>query len=128
MAQRPRPLLDWLVVLIALHSLGVGVFLIFVTTWGLAFGGWAHVTPHFFPQQAGAFHLVIAAGYLIEWFRYRGVLLLLMAKGTAVVFLAAAGVVYGGPWAVWVSAVGDAAMGAFVWLAWRASRRQPTGG
>lgn len=125
MSQRPRPLLHWLVVLIALHSLGVGLFLVFVTTWGLAFGGWTHVSPLFFPQQAGAFHFVVAAGYLIEWLRYRGVILLLTAKATAVVFLTATGLAYGGPWAVWVSAVVDAAMGLVVLWAWRGWRSTP---
>ena len=43
--------------------------------------------PLFFPRQAGAFHFVVAAVYLVEYFRYRGVLLLVMTKSIAVVFL-----------------------------------------
>jgi hypothetical protein len=115
-----------LVVLVALHSLAVGFFLTFVTTWGVAFGGWTDVHPLFFPRQAGVFHFVVAAGYLIEYFRYRGVLLMVTAKCIAVVFLVDATWRYGGPWAVPVSAVGDAAMAVVVLFAfWRAKR---TGG
>ena len=111
----PRRLMTTLVVLIALHSAVVGAFLVFTTPWGVAFGGWQDVHPLFFPRQAGVFHFVLAAGYLIEYFRYRGVLLLLTAKAIAVLFLIDAGFRYGGPWAVPLSAGGDAAMGLLVW-------------
>jgi hypothetical protein len=93
--------------------------LLFATRWGIAFGGWTGVTPLFFPRQAGAFHFVVAAGYLIEWFRYRGVVLLIIAKSVAIAFLVVAGVAQGGPWAVWASAAGDALMAVAVLAAWR---------
>lgn len=103
-----------LVVLIALHSLCVGASLLFLTRWGVAFGGWPRLEPAFFARQAGIFHFVVAAAYLIEVFRYRGVVILLTAKATAVVFLLAMWAVDGGPWAIPLSALGDAAMGALV--------------
>jgi hypothetical protein len=112
-----------LVVLIALHSVAVGAFLVFATVWGTAFGGWTDVHPLFFPRQAGVFHFVVAAGYLIEYFRYRGITLLLTAKAIAVVFLVDATFRYGGPWAVPLSAAADAAMAATVWWVYRASHR-----
>jgi hypothetical protein len=99
------------VVLIALHSVGVGVALLFLTEWGLRFGGWGEVSPLFFPRQAGIFHFVVATGYLIEYFRYRGVALLLATKGFAVVFLVAMCLVENVPWLVPASAVGDGLMG-----------------
>jgi hypothetical protein len=114
----------WCVVLIALHSYAVGFFLLFLTEWGVAFGGWGNVTTLFFPRQAGIFHVVIATGYLIEYFRYRGVVLLVSAKFTAVVFLLAMMAVGDAPWAVPLSAIGDGFMGIAVgWIHLKATVR-----
>ena len=104
----------WLVVLIAVHSYVVSFFLLFLTEWGVSFGGWSGVHPLFFARQAGIFHFLIATAYLIEYFRYRGVILLVTAKFTAVVFLLAMMVVESGPWAVGLSAAGDGLMGIIV--------------
>lgn len=101
-----------LVVLVAVHSLVVGLFLTFATDWGARFGGFGEARPLFFPRQAGAFHFVVAMVYLVELFRYRGVLLLVLTKSTAVVFLGLTVLlVPGSPWVVPLSAAGDAAMG-----------------
>jgi hypothetical protein len=82
------------VVLVALHSYAVGALLLFFTTWTLDFAGWGDVDELFFTRQSGAFHLVVASGYLWEHFRHRGITLLIVAKATAVVFLVALN-----PWA-----------------------------
>ena len=117
-----------LVVLIALHSLAVGLFLTFATEWGARFGGFGDVRPLFFPRQAGAFHFVVALVYLVEYFRYRGVLLLALTKATAVVFLGLTVLlVPGSPWVVPRSALGDAAMGLAVVLLRRARSRPLAG-
>jgi len=116
-----RRLLPILVVLIALHSITVGCFLMFATVWGTAFGGWTDVHPLFFPRQAGVFHFVVAAGYLIEYFKYRGITLMLAAKAIAVCFLLDATWRDGGPWAVPLSAAADAAMGVTIWVVYRAA-------
>lgn len=113
----------WLVVLIALHSFVVACFLLFLTEWGARFGGWGEVSPLFFARQAGVFHVVVAIGYLIEWFRYRGVVLLLTTKCIAVLFLGAMWLVDGGPWAVPLSAAGDAAMALVVLAVHRWARQ-----
>jgi hypothetical protein len=116
-----------LVVAIALHSLVVGLLLAFATEWGARFGGFATVSPLFFPRQAGAFHLVVAAVYLVEYFRYRGVLLLVLTKTVAVVFLAVSTALPDATWVVPLSGLGDAAMAlAVVWL--RRSRALPLAG
>jgi hypothetical protein len=112
-------LLRWVVVLVALHSVGVGVGLLFLTRWGLALGGWPDVHPLFFARQAGVFHFVVATGYLLEYFAYRGVRLLLATKAIAVVFLTAMFVIDRGPWMVPFSAAGDGLMGLAVWWAYR---------
>jgi hypothetical protein len=106
----------WLILLIAVHSYAVGFFLLFLTRWGARFGGWPEVEPLFFARQAGIFHLVVATGYLIEYVRYRGVAFLLTAKTAAVLFLTGVMLLDGAPWAVPLSAVGDAAMGLVVLL------------
>lgn len=105
-----------LVVLIAIHSVGVGLALLFVTEWGAWLGGFGEVRPLFFARQAGAFHLVVAAGYLIEYFRYGGVVFLLTTKSIAVVFLTVVWLLGGAPWVIPVSALGD---GLMAFLAWR---------
>jgi hypothetical protein len=115
----PRPLLAWLVVLVALHSIGVGIAMVAATSWSVALGGWGTATPQFFPRQFGVFHFAVAAAYLIEYFRYRGVAILLTAKTIAVVSLVAATLHDQGPWALPAAAAGDAAMGLAVFLAAR---------
>jgi hypothetical protein len=105
-----------LVLLIAAHSVVIGLLLLFATAWGARFGGFRTVTPLFFARQAGAFHLVVATAYLVEYFRYRGVLLLLLTKSIAVVFLGFATLCSDVPWLVPLSGVGDALMGGAVLL------------
>jgi len=118
-----RRLEAWLVVLVALHSFAVAVFLLFFTEWGVRFGGWSAAEPLFFARQAGVFHVVVAVGYLLEYFRYRGVSLLVTTKTIAVVFLGSMFLVDGGPWAVPLSAAGDAAMAVVVFAVHRLARQ-----
>lgn len=101
---------------VVLHSAAIGVALLFFTAPGLALGGYADVRPLFFPRQAGAFHLVVAAAYAIEYFRYRGLVTMLTAKAIAVAFLCGMLAVEAQPWVVPLSAAGDAAMGALAFL------------
>ena len=75
------------VFLVALHSFAIGIMLIFTTAWVLQFAGWDEVSHLFFPRQSGAFHIVLAAGYLWEFRAHGTIRLMLLAKGTAVVFL-----------------------------------------
>ena len=121
---QPRRLLDWLVVLIAIHSLAVGALLALLPRWSAAFGGWGEASPLFFIRQAGVFHLVVAAGYLLEYRRHGTVGLLLMAKSVAVVFLLTYTLAGNAPWAVPLSAAGDAAMALVVAWAYRANRTE----
>ena len=109
-----------LVVLIAVHSVVVGIFLAFATDWGARFGGFPSPVPLFFPRQAGAFHFVVAAIYLVEYFRYRGVGLLVMTKSIAVVFLFLTALLESVPWVVPLSGIGDGLMAGAVVLFRRA--------
>ena len=109
-----------LVVLSALHSLGVGLFLTLATEWGARLGGFPSPVPLFFPRQAGAFHFVVAAIYVVEYFHYRGVLLLVTTKSIAVAFLFLASALDSVPWVVPLSGVGDGLMALAVVLLRRA--------
>lgn len=113
---RPRRLEAALVVAVALHSYAIAVCLMAFTDWSGAFGGWGEIRPRFFARQAGVFHAVVATGYLLEYYYYRGVRLLLVTKLTAVVFLVYSALLWPSPWAIPASAVGDGLMGLAVGL------------
>ncbi|MCG6925004.1 MAG: hypothetical protein LJF30_06800 [Acidobacteria bacterium] len=116
-----------LVVLIAVHSIAVGLFLVLAPEWGARFGGFGPVQPLFFARQAGAFHFVAATAYLVEYFRYRGVLLLVVTKSVAVVFLLLTSAVDSVPWVVPLSGVADGLMGLAVVLVRRVEGRDLAG-
>ncbi len=101
---------SWLIVLIAVHSVTVGLFLLFLTRWGVDFGGWEGLNLTFFARQAGSFHIVVAIGYLLEYFRHREVTFLLVTKIIAVLFLVSMMMVESVPWALPLSALGDGLM------------------
>lgn len=115
-ALAPRTVRDGLVVLVALHSVAISLVLLFAPAWAASFGGWGEASPLFFVRQGGAFHLVVALGYLAELRRYGTVRLLLLAKGLAVAFLGGLWLAGEEAWSVPLSALGDAAMGlAVLW-------------
>lgn len=106
----------WLIVLIAAHSIGVGISLLFLTRWGVTFGGWEGLNLTFFARQAGTFHIVVAIGYLLEYFRHREVTFLIVTKIIAVLFLVSMMLVEPVPWALPPSALGDALMAVLVYF------------
>jgi hypothetical protein len=110
------------VVLVALHSLAIGVVLLFLTEWGLAFGGFHDVRPLFFPRQAGAFHLVVAAAYLYDYLVHGRVTVMVMTKCLAVVFLCGVSALTPVPWLVPLSALGDGLMAALAVFVHRGAR------
>ncbi len=103
------------VLLVAAHSAAVGVALALAPDLAVQLGGFPPVRPPFFARQAGVFHLVLAAGYLLEHFRRRGVLLLVTAKLTAAAFLALAVATGETAWAVPLSGAADGLMGVAAW-------------
>lgn len=109
-----------LIILIALHSVIVGVMLMFFAEWAVRFAGWGGAEPVFFIRQAGAFHFVLAAGYLVEYFRWRSITLLLIAKTAAFVFLIGGTLITDVPWSVWFSGLADGAMALVAYLVHRA--------
>jgi hypothetical protein len=109
-----------LIMLISLHSFIVGTMLMFFAEWAVRFAGWAGADPIFFIWQAGAFHFVLATGYLVEYFRSRTITLLLIAKTTAFVFLLGGSILADTPWSVWFSGLADGAMALVAFLVHRA--------
>jgi hypothetical protein len=118
-----RKLEWWLVLLIALHTYGIGVALLVLPEWALRFGGWQTIPPLFFPRQAGVFHLVLGTGYLFEYLRLRSVSLLLTAKACGAVFLVAATLLASVPWFVAFAGVVDGLMGLAVLALHRQTNR-----
>jgi hypothetical protein len=109
-----------LIILISLHSFIVGLMLLFTAEWAVRFAGWHGADPVFFIWQAGAFHFVLATGYLVEYFRWRSIALLLIAKTTAFVFLIGGSLIADTPWSVWFSGIADGAMALVAYLVHRA--------
>ena len=109
-----------LIYLISLHSIIVGLMLLFAADWAVRFAGWAGADPIFFIWQAGAFHFVLATGYLVEYSRSQTISLLLVAKTFAFVFLIGGSLLTQTPWSVWFSGFADGAMALTAYLVHRA--------
>ena len=104
------------IILIVLHSIGIGIGLLWSPQWAFKMAGWEEVKPLFFSRQAGAFHIVVAFAYLIEYFRYRSILILLTAKGIAVVFLLGVAAFGESSWVVLLSGIADGLMGLVIFF------------
>ena len=129
-ATAPRSPLDIeriFVVLVAIHSFAIGIALLAIPEWGARIGGFGHLEPLFFARQGGAFHVVVAIGYVMEHLRHRTMTLLLLAKCLAVVFLVTTSVTCPVPWVVPLSAAGDGlmALAALVIRRWCARAASP---
>ena len=109
-----------LIFLISLHSIIVGLMLLFAADWAVRFAGWAGADPIFFIWQAGAFHFVLATGYVLEYSRSQTISLLLVAKTFAFVFLLGGSLLTQTPWSVWFSGFADGAMALTAFLVHRA--------
>jgi hypothetical protein len=115
-----------LIYLISLHSFIVGLMLMFAAEWAVQFAGWHGADPIFFIWQAGAFHFVLATGYIIEYSRSKTIVLLLVAKSIAFVFLLGGSLLHETPWSVWFSGLADGAMALTAYLVHRAVNRNTT--
>ncbi len=113
-----------LVALIALHSVGVGLALLFGIEIAAPLLGFGTVAPRFFAEQGGAFHVVLGTAYWLEYRVYGGVRLILFAKASAFVFLMLVSVLTAVPWIVPLSAVADGAMGVVMALVHRRATRE----
>ncbi|HVP68740.1 MAG TPA: hypothetical protein VMT17_15915 [Anaeromyxobacteraceae bacterium] len=111
--------------LVAAHSVAIGGGLAAAPDFATGLAGFGPVRPVFFARQAGVFHLVLAAGYVLDA-RRGSAAFLVTAKAIAVVFLAAAALAGVSAWAVPVSGAADGAMALVgLWL-WRRAARLRT--
>ena len=117
-------LLMWLV---ALHSLMVGLALMFMPTefFSLYFD-YQPISERFFSVQAGVFHIVLSIGYAltaIDWKRYEGIVILsITAKFIATLFLFYYSTLITWIPIVFVSGAGDLLMGLAVLWAYRCNK------
>ena len=114
MTDAARGLLRPYVLLVVLHSLGVGLGLLLMPHLAVTIGGFPEPATLFFMHQGGVFHLVIAGAYWMEFRRHGTVSLMIFAKTVATIFLTTAWLL-GSPWLVGASALGDGLMAAIAW-------------
>ena len=114
MSMKAHLLLKPYVLLVALHSVGVGLGLLLMPGLAVTIGGFPEQSTLFFMHQGGVFHLVIAGAYWMEYRRHGTVSLMVFAKTVATVFLTISWL-SGAPWLVGASALGDGLMAAIAW-------------
>jgi hypothetical protein len=79
------------------QGVAVGAWLALLPEAALRAGGFP-AAPAFFVRWAGVLHVLLAAGYALEFMRFRRVALLVLAKAVTAFFLAAAWMGDGLPW------------------------------
>ncbi len=126
----PRERLRALLVLVAIHSAGVGMGLILALPPVMTFMGFGPIGEPFFPAQGGVFHLVMTVAYLLPAIapeRYEPVLVLIVVtKFMATLFLFTYWLVFDRVWIVAFSGLTDLIMGLLVLWAWRTWKRPAT--
>jgi hypothetical protein len=112
-------------VLVALHSVTVGINLItFPPEWMMKFG-FTEVTNNFFKVQGGVFHLVMALAYLLAAWKpteYRILIIFsISAKGIAALFLFSYYLVYQTTIMILISGIVDLLMGVCLFILYKYS-------
>ena len=116
--------LNWLqiiLILVCLHSITVGVALIFMPVKLMPFFGLTIPVEKFFPAQGGIFHIVMALAYFIAalWYnRNQGLILfIILAKFIATIFLFSFYFLVEMAWIILFSGIADCLMGiAILWI------------
>ena len=90
--------------------------------------GFAVAVEKFFPVQGGVFHIVMAVVYSLAGYhklRQESLILVsVIAKYMATLFLVTYALFVQAVWMVWISALGDLIMGSVILWAWRSCRSQ----
>ena len=118
-----KRLLPIIVVLVACHSILIGVLLITHGAGLFDYFGWKPAGNRFFFHQVGVFHVVLAVIYVGEYFRYRRVNSIILAKFAALVFLMIEYIWLTPQTPILLAGLGDGAIGAVVALSWVLSRK-----
>ncbi len=114
--------------LMALHSFGVALGLIFLPTKLLPLFGFYGYSGRFFQIQAGVFHIVMAAAYLMAAYqieRSPGLIQFsIYAKTIAFIFLLTSFIFFTQGWMILLSALVDGLMALILFLLYRNYRSQ----
>jgi len=108
--------------LVGIHSLIVGINLIFVPTSLMPFFGFQNISENFFRAQGGVFHIVLFFGYILAaWNLQKNHILIIfaiIAKAIATVFLFTYFILIAQIWTVLFSGIVDAIMGLIIFWAY----------
>jgi hypothetical protein len=120
---RPDKLLSTVLVLVAIHTLAIGLILMAQPAVFMELVGFNPNCEHFFPAQGGAFHLIVFVVYLmgaihIEKYRYF-IVLSIFIKAVATFFLLIYCFAAEFKWIVFISGIVDCAMGLMIFLAFQ---------
>lgn len=119
--KNPRRRLSLILILVAIHSISVGIGLIVRPAELMQIFGFGKCYERFFPTQGGVFHIVMAVGYLMAAYnvdQYRCLTIFsIIVKMMATIFLFAYFIVVEQIWLVLVSGISDCLMGIVIYLA-----------
>lgn len=119
--KNPRRRLSIILVLVAIHSISVGVGLIIRPAELMQLFGFGKCYERFFPTQGGVFHIVMAVGYLMAAYnvdKYRCLAIFsIIVKIMATVFLFTYFIAVEQILLVLLSGIGDCLMGSIIYLA-----------
>ena len=109
--------------IMALHSFGVALGLIFLPTKFLPLFGFYGYSGRFFQIQSGVFHIVMATAYLMAAYQIEKspglIRFSIYAKSIAAAFLTVVFIFYTAGWMILLSALVDGLMGLFLFLLYR---------
>lgn len=113
-------LLMWLV---AFHSMGVGAMLIILPPEIMQLFGYQFVTERFFQVQAGVFHFVVVAAYILAALNLKDckwlIIFSIIVKSSTTIFLFTYYFYADQMLVVLLSGIGDGLMGVMIWLFYR---------
>jgi len=104
---------------IGLHSVLLGVALLFAPMWTLEMARWPDGVPVFFAAQSGLFLVILGTVYLAGLRDSSLLWVLVLSKALAGIFLVVMVSISEAPRIILLQAILDAAMGLTVFVAWR---------
>lgn len=120
--------LSWFLWLVMLHSLGVGIGLIFMPGSWMSFFGFEPYVQNFYQAQGGIFHIVMCVAYSIAAIDNKKYEVLIsfsiIAKFIAFVFLLLYFVLVDQAWIIIFSSIGDGLMGTVILLLYQANKKK----
>jgi hypothetical protein len=120
--------LSYFLFLIAIHSIVVGVGLIFISPTILEFFGLVDYKESFFQAQGGVFHIAMSLAYLMAGLNLeksvRLIQFIIAVKFIAFVFLIFYYLFVLSAWLILLSGIGDGLMGLIVFILYKRFRNQ----